>query len=293
MSPHTDPMFNPLRLIPRRSHRRWFYGLLSAVVALGVVVGSPVPARAISIQDLIRGGIQVIQGVQLSNMSAEQEVEFGKAINQQLVSREIKLYKDPALNGYINQIGQRLAANRSRSNIPYTFQVVRDDGINAFATVGGFVYINTGTIKAADNEAQLASVMAHEIGHIEGKHVLKGIKKAAIEQGIASAAGIDRNTAVQLGVQLALRLPRSRQYEYEADERGLDMLGKAGYDPSAMIAFFEKLMDKRGGSAPTFLSTHPATEDRIQAIKEKINSVPTNAGSGLDSSAYRARIQPL
>jgi predicted Zn-dependent protease len=266
-------MFNPLRLIPRRSHRRWFYGLLSAVVALGVVVGSPVPARAISIQDLIRGGIQVIQGVQLSNMSAEQEVEFGKAINQQLVSREIKLYKDPALNGYINQIGQRLAANRSRSNIPYTFQVVRDDGINAFATVGGFVYINTGTIKAADNEAQLASVMAHEIGHIEGKHVLKGIKKAAIEQGIASAAGIDRNTAVQLGVQLALRLPRSRQYEYEADERGLDMLGKAGYDPSAMIAFFEKLMDKRGGSAPTFLSTHPATEDRIQAIKEKINSV--------------------
>ncbi|MCU0518432.1 MAG: M48 family metallopeptidase [Oscillatoria sp. Prado101] len=286
-------MFNPLRLIPRRSHRRWFYGLLSAVVALGVVVGSPVPARAISIQDLIRGGIQVIQGVQLSNMSAEQEVEFGKAINQQLVSREIKLYKDPALNGYINQIGQRLAANRSRSNIPYTFQVVRDDGINAFATVGGFVYINTGTIKAADNEAQLASVMAHEIGHIEGKHVLKGIKKAAIEQGIASAAGIDRNTAVQLGVQLALRLPRSRQYEYEADERGLDMLGKAGYDPSAMIAFFEKLMDKRGGSAPTFLSTHPATEDRIQAIKEKINSVPTNAGSGLDSSAYRARIQPL
>ncbi len=293
MSPHTDPMFNALRLIPRRSHRRWFYGLLSAVVALGVALGSPAPTGAISIQDLIRGGIQVIQGVQLSNMSAEQEVEFGKEINQQLVSKEIKLYRDPALNRYINQIGQRLAQTSSRSNIPYTFQVVRDDSINAFATVGGFIYVNTGTIKAADNEAQLASVIAHEIGHIEGKHVLKGIRKAAIEQGIASAAGIDRNTAVQLGVQLALRLPRSRQYEYEADERGLDMLGKAGYDPSGMIGFFEKLLDKRGGSAPTFLSTHPATEDRIQAIKEKINSTPRNVGSGLDSSAYRARIQPL
>lgn len=285
-------MLNPLSSIARRSGRRWLYAFLSVAVALGLAVGSPHPTQAISIGDLIRGGIQVIQGVQLANMSDEQEVEFGGQIDNQLRSREIRISRDREINAYIDQIGQRLAAQSDRPNIPYTFQVVNDNNINAFATAGGFVYVNTGLIAAADNEAELASVMAHEIGHISGRHVLKSIKKAAIEQGLASAAGVDRNTAIGLGVQLGLRLPRSREYEYQADETGLNALVKAGYAPAGMTGFFEKLLGK-GRSMPTFLSTHPNTEDRIQAIKQAIDPATANQGDGLDSAAYKAKIQKL
>ncbi|MBW4679098.1 MAG: M48 family metalloprotease [Microcoleus vaginatus WJT46-NPBG5] len=284
-------MFNPLSLISRSPHRRWFYALLSVVVAMSVTVGSSYPSQAISIGDIFRGGIQVIQGIQISNMSDEKEVEFGKQINNQL-RREVKISRNAELNKYIDQIGQRLAAQSDRPNIPYTFQVVTDDNINAFATVGGFVYINTGLIKAADNESQLASVIGHEIGHISGKHVLKGIRKASIEQGLASAAGMDRNTAVRLGVQVALRLPRSRNYEYEADKTGLMALKGAGYAQSGMIGFFEKLLGK-GRSAPTFLSSHPATEDRIAAIKQSLDPAQASVGDGQDSAAYKAKTQQL
>lgn len=284
-------MLNPVSSIFRSSHRRWFYPLLSAMVALVVTVGSSPATQAISIRDLIRGGVQVIQGVQMANMSDEQEVEFGEQIDAQL-RREVRISRDRATTEYIDQIGQRLAKQSDRPNIPYTFQVVRDDAINAFATAGGFVYIHTGLMKAADNEAELASVMAHEIGHIAGRHVLKGIKKAAIEQGIASAAGIDRNTAVGLGVQVALRLPRSRNFEFEADEKGLSTLGKAGYAESGMTAFFKKLLNK-GRSVPSFLSTHPATEDRIAAIQQSMDPAKANVGDGLDSAAYKAKIQAL
>ncbi len=285
-------MLNPLSSIARRSGRRWLYAFLSVAVAMGLAVGSPHPTQAISIGDLIRGGIQVIQGVQIGNMSDEQEVEFGGQIDNQLRSREIRISRDRELNAYIDQIGQRLAANSDRPNIPYTFQVVNDKAINAFATAGGFVYVNTGLIAAADNEAQLASVMAHEIGHIKHRHVLKSIQKAALEQGLASAAGVDRNTAIGLGVQLGLRLPRSREYEYQADETGLNTLIKAGYAPAGMTGFFEKLLNK-GGSMPTFLSTHPNTKDRIEAIKQAIDPATANQGDGLDSAAYKAKIQKL
>lgn len=285
-------MFNPLSSIARRSGRRWLYTFLSVTVAMGLAVGSAHPTQAISIGDIIRGGIQVIQGVQLGNMSDEQEVEFGGQIDNQLRSREIRMYRDREINAYIDQIGQRLAAQSDRPNIPYTFQVVNDNNINAFATAGGFVYVNTGLIAAADNEAELASVMAHEIGHISGRHVLKSIKKAAIEQGLASAAGVDRSTAIGLGVQLGLRLPRSREYEYQADESGLNTLVKAGYAPAGMTGFFEKLLNK-GGSMPTFLSTHPNTKDRIQAIQQAIDPATANQGDGLDSAAYKAKIQKV
>lgn len=285
-------MLNSLLLLARRSGRRWLYAFLSITVALGLIVGSSHPTQAISIRDLIRGGIQVIQGVQIGNMSNEQEVDFGRQIDRRLRSREIRLYRDPEINAYIDQIGQRLAANSERPNIPYTFQIVNDKSINAFATAGGFVYVNTGLIAEADNEAQLASVIAHEIGHIAHRHVLKSIQKAALEQGLASAAGLDRNTAIGLGVQLGLRLPRSREYEYQADESGLKTLTKAGYAPIGMTGFLEKLLNKRG-SVPTFLSTHPNTKDRIEAINRMIEPTTANQGDGLDSAAYKAKIQKL
>lgn len=276
---------------PYRPYRRWIYPLLSSLVAVGIISTS-LPSQAISIGDLIRGGIQVIQGIQISNMSDEQEVSFGKDIDKQLKSKEIRVSRNKELTVYINDIGQRLAAVSERPNIPYTFQVVEDKNINAFATVGGFVYIHTGLIEAAENESELASVIAHEIGHITERHVLRNVRKAAIESGVASAAGVDRSTAVGLGVEVALRLPRSRSYEFEADNTGLQTLIKAGYAPSGMVTFFEKLLEK-GGSRPAFLSTHPNTEDRIQAIRQQIDPAIANQGKGLDKEAYKSQLSRL
>lgn len=230
--------------------------------------------------------------IQLSNISDRQEVQIGSQINQQLVRREVRLYRNPQINDYVKQIGQKLAKNSDRPDIPYTFQVVNDKGINAFATMGGFVYVNAGLLVAADNEAQLASVMAHEIGHITSRHAVEQMRQTAIAGGVATAAGLDRNRAVGIGVELALRRPGSRKDELEADQEGLEMLRRSGYAPSAMVAFMEKLL-KKGGSLPTFLSTHPGTSDRITALKRAISRQNANVGDGLDGAAYKAKIQAL
>jgi len=197
---------------------------------------------------------------------------------------------NPQVNQYVEQIGRRLVAYSDRPNIPYTFQVVKDDSINA--TLGGFVYVHTGLLKAADNEAQVASVLGHEMGHIGGKHLIKQMRQKAIENGLITAAGLDRNTAVQLGVQLARNLPRSRQNEFEADQRGLRTLTRTGYSQSAMVSFMQKLLNKSSGT-PAFLSNHPATGDRIQALKSAINAQPSNGSEGLDNATYHANIQAL
>ncbi len=272
----------------RVRQRRWYYPLISLVVALSVSLSTATPSKAIDLLPLLFQGAQILQ---LSNISQGQEVDLGKQMNKQLVSSEVRLNRNSEINRYVDQIGRRVVANSDRPNLPPTFQVVEDDAINAFATLGGYVYINTGLIKTADNEAELASVIAHEWGHITGKHLVKQMRQRAVASGVATATGLDRNQAVGIGVELALNRPRSRQDEYDADQRGLRTLTRAGYAPSGMVSFMQKLLKK--GSVPTFLSTHPATNDRINALQRAINANPTNSRYGLDNAAYRANIRPL
>lgn len=281
-------MLNVLSSIFPHYRRRWFYPLVSFVLALSLVLGIPQVTQA-SWLDLILNGVQVIQ---LSNISDRQEVAIGKQINNELVGKEISLYRNSEINRYVKEIGQRLAQQSQRPDIPYTFQVVNDKSINAFATMGGFVYMNTGLIAAADNEAELASVMSHEIAHIVARHSIQQMRQAAIARGVAAAAGLDRSTLVNIGVDLALRRPNSRKDELEADQLGLRNLQKAGYAPSAMVSFMEKLLKTRG-SVPTFLSTHPATQDRIQALGRGINQSTGNTGDGLNTNAYKNKIRAL
>jgi beta-barrel assembly-enhancing protease len=207
------------------------------------------------------------------------------------VGSDIRLNRNPEVNRYVEQIGRRLAVNSDRPNLPYTFQVVESDSINAFATLGGYVYVHTGLLKVADNEAELASVLAHEIGHIGGQHVVKQMQQKALQSGILTAAGLDRNSAVKIGVQLARDLPRSRQNEFDADRRGLRTLTRTGYAQSAMVSFMKKLLTK--ASTPTFLSTHPGTSDRIDALRSQINAQPSNGSYGLDNNTYKGNIRAL
>ena len=270
--------------------RFWLLTIISLLLSLSIGIINPQTSFALSWMDLLFRGVQVIQ---LSTISPQQEVAIGRQINQGLLeSGKVKLSKDARINHYVHEIGQRLAATSDRPDIPYTFQVVRDNSINAFATMGGFVYLHTGLIKTTDNEAELASVIAHEIGHIVGRHSITQLRNTALAQGLLSAAGLETKNWVQLAVNLAYSLPNSRKDELEADRLGLTNLARAGYEPTAMISFMQKLT-QQGGSTPTILSTHPATGDRILALQKQLNSVNNKQNQGLDEDYYQLQIRSL
>jgi len=284
-------MFSPLTYLARHSFlRRGLYGLLATLMSVSIGLATPAASQA-SIFDLIFQGIRYVQ---LGNLSDQDEVNLGIQIDRQLKAQGVRVYnRNSGINAYINDIGQRLAATSDRPNLPYTFQVVDDDSINAFATAGGFVYIQTGLIKAAANESELAGVMAHEIGHITGRHAINQMRQDALTSGITGALEVRQDDLVNLGVQLALQLPNSREAEYDADRRGFQILGRAGYDTNGFITFMQKL---EGGATAEFLSTHPNPGNRVSNL-QAMNSAGTytNTGprAGTDASAYRNRISGL
>jgi len=261
--------------------------LAIVITALLAILATPNSANSFDLSDLLRIVPAVIQVVEISNISDADEVKLGSQINRNIVT-QVRLSRDRGANNLVKSIGAELVPQSDRPQIPYTFQVVEDRNINAFATMGGFVYINTGTISAADNRAQLASVIAHEMGHISGKHVLEQVKQQAITQGIVSLIGADRNEIVNIGTELALRLPNSREAEFDADRRGLQNLYNANYAVQAMPDFMQKLA-RNSSNAPDFLNTHPAVKDRIVALNQAIIENNLDGYKGLDNIAYQRR----
>ncbi|MEO0756374.1 MAG: M48 family metallopeptidase [Cyanobacteria bacterium J06648_16] len=269
--------------------RRTTYGLLAFFVTLGIGLVNPAPSQA-GLFDLIFNGIQVLQ---ISNMSDEQEVALGADINQQLMATEFRTYNNSQINNYVKSIGDRLVPYSDRPGIPYTFQVVNDDSVNAFATMGGYVYVTTGLLAEADNEAEVAGVIGHEIGHIAYKHSLERMKQAAISQGIAGALGLGNDQLVGLGVEVALHLPASREAEYASDEHGFVTMGEAGYDQSGMVTFMQKLV-REGGSPPEFLSTHPHADNRVDSLQDMLDDEAiAGANNGTDASYYSSQVSAL
>lgn len=281
-------MFNLLNFRNKVS-RRVACGLAALVMAVSINAATATPSQAGWIDLLIQG----VRVYQLSNMTDAQEVDLGAGINNQLVnSGQVNLFEGQSINAYIDDIGERLAAVSDRPNIPYNFQVVEDDAVNAFATMGGFVYVTTGLIEAADTEAELAGVVGHEIGHIAGRHAVQQMRQAAITQGITGALGVNRDRLVNIGTQIALQLPASRSDEYEADRHGFYSMGRAGYDQSGMVTFMQKLV--RQGAQPEFLSTHPDARNRVNSLQnlDDTDSLP-NATFDTSESEYQANISSL
>ncbi|MEL6260904.1 MAG: M48 family metallopeptidase [Cyanobacteria bacterium J06626_6] len=240
----------------------------------------------------VREQIRVSPRSQLTRMSPEREMEVGQKMNEDLLRSEFRIYRNPDIQDYVVEIGERLLPYSKRADeLIYTFQVVEDNQVNAFATMGGYVYITTGLMAFADNEAELASVVGHEIGHIDGKHLLEQIRADAIRQGLMTAAGLDDSVIAQIGEELLLNRPNTREDEYDADQRGLSMIGDAGYAQSAMPDFMQKLADQ-GGTPPEFLSTHPNPENRVEALEDSIDPNQRD-GDGLDSTAYHNRTLAL
>lgn len=248
-----------------RPVRRGFAFLTGLTMTLSVGVATPEAAKALPWGQLIFNGIQLLQ---LNTLSAQQRVQLGEEIHQQVTSN-YRINTNSQTNAFVNRIGQRLVSASDCSQYPFRFYVVQDAQINAFATTGGFVYVNTGTIKAADSEDQLASVIGHEIGHICNDDLIKRLKKTSLAQGALTAAGVNRNALAGIAYKLAVDLPNNRQDEFNADTKGLQYLTRAGYDPRAMPAFLSKLL--QSASAPSFLSDHPGTRERITALEQKIS----------------------
>lgn len=273
---------------------RWAYGLIALLTTCTIMLAQPV--QAISIWDIIRGGAQVLQGIQLGSMSPAREMSLGGQIDQQIKQQLAGngtpvVRNDHLATQYINAIGQRMVqrlAPEERREINFTFQVVNDPNVNAFATMGGYVYINAGLMVLADTEAELAGVIGHEMGHIIERHAIKQMRERAIQQGILSAAGLDQAQVVQLGVEVALNLPNSRSDENDSDTLGLSIMRRVGYHPQGMVDFMTKLARQGGGRGMTILSTHPNPGDRVNSIASEIAANPPTPEErgGMDTQAY-------
>ena len=226
--------------------------------------------------------------------SLEKEQALGRELASQ-VEMESKLLKDPVITEYVNRVGQNLARN-SDAKVPFTIKVIDSDEVNAFALPGGFFFVNTGLIEAADSESELAGVMAHEIAHVAARHATRNMTKGQI-WNLASIPLIFVGGPVGLAVQEAagLAVPMSflkftRDAEREADLLGMEYQYAAGYDPESFVAFFEKLKaeekHKKNFIAKAF-DTHPMTEDRVKRAQEEMDKVlPPRAQYIVDTSEF-------
>ncbi len=218
----------------------------------------------------------------LNFYSLEHEIALGKQLSAE-VERQAKFINDPVVVEYVNRVGQNLVRN-SDAQVPFTIKVIDSDVVNAFALPGGFFYVNSGLILHADEESELAGVMAHEIAHVCARHGTKQATKGEIAQLAKIPAMIFipytlAGYAIYQGMQFAIPmafLQFTRTDEAEADYLGLEYMYKAGYDPNAFVAFFEKVAadeKKQPGTIPKIFSTHPPTPERIKASQKEIATV--------------------
>ena len=214
--------------------------------------------------------------------SKDQDVQLGKEAAGEL-EKQVEVIDNKELNAYINLIGSRLAAQPQADKYPYTFKVVNDKSINAFALPGGAAFVHTGLIAAVDNEAQLAGVLAHEITHVALRHGTNQASKAnliqlpAILASKAAGTGSMLGQLSQLGIGLganSVLLKFSRTAETQADLLGAQIAAQAGYNPIEMARFFQKLEAEGGARGPQFLSDHPNPGNRMKAIEDEIQHMP-------------------
>ncbi|MES1244652.1 MAG: M48 family metalloprotease [Acidobacteriota bacterium] len=218
---------------------------------------------------------------QIALVSEEQEIAMGREADQQVV-QQIGLYQDQDVQAYVSRLGKQLAADSERPNLPWTFRVVDDPVVNAFALPGGFIYVTRGLMTHLTSEAELVSVLGHEIGHVTGRHSVEQMSKAQLAQiGLIAGMVIKPELAqfgdlAQTGLGL-LFLKYGRDDETEADSLGLRYLVREQYNPNEMPQVFETLRrvsqaesQGKGGKVPNWLSTHPTEENRIKAISSQI-----------------------
>jgi Zn-dependent protease with chaperone function len=219
-----------------------------------------------------------------NSFTEEQEIQIGKEAAADVYKKMPVLPDSDPLTKYIQKLGNRLATNAPGYKWPYNFHVVNQKEINAFALPGGPMFINVGTIQAADNEAQLAGVMSHELAHVVQRHATRAYTKQqpyAIGAGILGAILGSRGGTVaglaRIGLEFGVGsyfMKNTRDAEREADLVGTDIMYDTGYDPKQMAVFFEKLQAQGGARGPEFLSDHPNPGNRAAAVSAEVKTLP-------------------
>lgn len=243
-------------------------------------------------RNINKGGIGIVSKM---SGSIEKEVNLGRQIAAE-IDKQSKLIDDPVITEYVNRVGQNVVLH-SDAKIPFTIKVVDADEVNAFALPGGFFYVNKGLILAADNESEVAGVMAHEIAHVAARHYAETQAKGTLAQiglilGSIFVGGIPgavlQNTA---GLGLGLGFAKfSRGAESEADRLGVQYLYAAGYDPSAMSTMFEKLSSqnkKKPGFFSKAFSSHPQSIDRLEASRVLVSRFPEREEYVISTSEFQ------
>jgi len=265
--------------------RREFRRLLAGVAVLSLILA----ATALAERTQLKPGWNLF--------SPQQDVEIGTQISAD-AERQLPIWNNARVDRYLNDLGRKLAEKAPGAKYPYQFKAVNDSSINAFALPGGFLYINRGTIEAADNEAQLAGVIAHEIAHVALRHGTNQASKAYAAQVplaiLGGQLGSNSTGAVlaQVGAGFAvnsLLLKYSRDAERQADALGTQILYDSGYDPRAMAQFFDKIQAaSKGGQPPEFFSSHPSPENRTKLVYNEVDKLGGNPrGSNTDSGDFR------
>ena len=276
-------VYNPVKDSPEVvTMKTWTarFGAVALALTLAIPAGLPAQDKGSKSDVDAIGNRSVGKGINF--YSLEHEIALGKQLAQE-VERSSKFVDDPVVNEYVNRVGQNLVRN-SDAQVPFTIKVIDSDAINAFALPGGFFYVNSGLVLHADEESELAGVMAHEIAHVAARHGTKNATKGQIAQlatiplillGPGGWAGYGIYQALNLAIPLTF--PRfSRASEAEADYLGVQYMYKAGYDPNSYVTCFEKVQadeKKHPGSIPKIFNTHPPTPDRIENTQKEIASI--------------------
>lgn len=246
---------------------------------------------------------------ELMLFSDDQEIELGKNADPDIGWTFGGVYRDDQLSAYMNSVGQRLAAASHRSNIPYHFAIVNSSVLNAFALPGGYIYITRGLLARLENEAQLASVLGHEIGHVTARHSVKRLQYnlgfnvllAVIDQVAAGSEGYKKRRGLIKVTSSAafatVSLGYSRKDEFQADELGATYAHKAGYDPEGMIQLLEilkSLSQREPSVVEEFFMSHPRSSDRIEAVGKQISQISPDQRKGtLNQSEYKTKMTDL
>ncbi len=254
----------------------------------------------------IRNGLAVAAlgalsaGAAACGVTTQQEVQLGGEQAAQ-VNQQLPIVTDAQLTGYINQLGQQLAAQGARRDIPWHFYIVNTDVVNAFSLPGGYIYVNRGVIEHASNASELAGVVGHEIGHVEHRDQVAELERQqGANVGLTLAyvlLGRQPSAIEQAGIQVggsAIFAHYDRGMESNADAEAVNLTTRAGYSPEGLVTFFQKLMNleqSQPSALAQFFATHPTDEQRIQATQQLINqSVPRSTMNRLvnDTRAFES-----
>ena len=211
--------------------------------------------------------------------SLETEIRMGREYAQ-MIDTTVKLVQDPVITEYVNRIGQNIVRN-SDSKVPFAIKVIDSDEVNAFALPGGFFYVNSGLLLVADEEAELAGVMAHEVAHVAARHAMRQMTRGNLANiasipliFVGGGIGYAARSAAGIGVPMSF-MKFSRGFEDEADYLGLQYMYKAGYDPQSFLTFFEKLQaqeKKKPGTLSKVFASHPPLESRVSKVQRQTDT---------------------